>query len=603
MSTPFIVPLRRLQISTCPHTPPTSGAAYSELTSPEAELVCANGTWRADLGLRHASDRPMLAELAATGYIVCVIGDADEVNAAPSSSAYANANVIFLDLKGSTVRILTPLTGLPPAFVFRRGDRVTISSPFLPETTRGYLAPDFDGIADTLRWGHPIDGRTLIANLQLVPSFSTLIYSQGAGLEITRKPWPRLKELESLQWAEIVREQVAAFSEAAKRVRAENAFMSLSGGLDSRTSLVALLSHGRRVPCVTMAGSPDNLDVKLAKAFCEPYGLEHHTVLLGEQFYRSSPELLLESADLTGGVASLSQTADLYLYKNVPMPYGSRISGNLGNQVGRGGVESLSAYRPNANVFSQELRARLKARPLSPWFVSRLANDSYAETLFGQEVHYWSIANYMVGSACADQITPYADVRLMQLSCAAFARDRELARPTSKILRARDLRHRLAGVPKASSFQRQFLIRNDHVSNRVPLNWGWRAAGGWSLSWGMVAALSASDAALIKLSSRSGLLRPTASWLSARLHHRSALVDWRRLLRTRLRELTMDTFSTRYVRELGIFDVNALDKILSEHFREIADSHYTIARSLEVALGLSVRAAPHRPSLAGPQIS
>lgn len=540
--------------------------------------------------LRRSVDRSLLDAAMASGGLVCVVGDADEVAAQPGTLRPANACLVGMDLGNSTIEISTSLTGLPPVFIFRSGAQLTLSCPFLPDPARGALEPDFDGIADTLRWGHPLDGRTLCANLQIVPAYSTLAVAPSGTIDLRScAPWPDVRDLESRSREEIVHAQVAAFAAAARRIRTDNAFMSLSGGLDSRTSLAALLSHGHGVPCVTMAGSPRSLDVRLARAFCDAYGLEHHIVLLDEGFGRRLPELLIRAADLTGGVSCLSQTADLFLYESVPGSFTTRVSGNLGNQVGRGGVESLSAYDPNPEIFAPPVRDRLRARPMAPWFIPRLAAQNYGETLFGQEAHYWSIANYVVGSSRAGQVTPYADCRLMNLSRAAFALDPELRHPTWKTLRARDLRHRLAGTPRARSFQRQFLSLYDHKARQVPLNWGWRAAGGWSFGWTLAAMASAADAASIKLTTKSGLLRPAAAWFSSRLDHRSALVDWRQVLRMQLRELTLDTFATRGVRQAGVFEVGALDRTLQEHFSLKGDHHSTVARALEIALGISVR--------------
>ena len=101
---------------------------------------------------------------------------------------------------------------------------------------------------------------------------------------------------------------------------------------------------------------------------------------------------------------------------------------------------------------------------------------------------------------------------------------------------------------------------------------------------------SAADAGLIKLGGKSELLRPAARWLSAKLRHRSALVDWPHVIRTHLRELAMDTFSSQRVRQAGVFDPGALDKMLSAHFSGVADHQYTVSRSLEIALGMSRRA-------------
>jgi len=561
------------------------------------QLASANGAWCAALHLSHSSDHSLLREAVASGAVLGVVGDAGEVTSMPASSPYANACVISLDLRGSTIRVGTSLTGLPPVFILRRGAHATLSCPFLPETARGSFEPDLDGLADMLRWGHPLDGRTLRANVQVAPSSASISVTPEGALDISAlAPWPSLQEVASLTGEEILEAQLAAFAESAGHIRTDSAFMSLSGGLDSRTSLVALLQHGRRIPCVTMASSPESLDVRLAKAFCDAHGLEHHTVLLGADFYRRCPELLLRSADLTGGVSCLSQTADLFLYESLSK-FTTRISGNLGNQVGRGGVESLSAYQPRPDVFAPAVRERLLRRPIAPWFIPRLAGQDYGETLFGQEVHYWSIANYVVGSSRAYQLTPYADRRLMQLSRLAFARDPELRRPTWKTLRARDLRHRFAGTPRERSFQRQFLIKNDSEGRLVPLNWGWRAGGGWSIGWCLTAIASAADAGLIKLSTKSRVLRPSAAWLSGKLSHRSALVDWRHAISTRLRELAMDTFESRTVRQAGVFEAGALERMLRQHFSGAADYHHTVSVALEIALGISVRQsstrAPH----------
>lgn len=582
--------LGRIEVTTNPHGRQfPAGDSRALIAAHELSLVCARGTWRVDISLRNDRDRQLLAEAAAHGPVRCVIGDADEARAATAVPC-ANALVISLDLRHSTLALSTSLTGLPPLFVYRSDSGASLSSPFIPATARGSLQPDADGIADMLRWGHPLDGRTLFANLKAVAAYATVTVSADGSVGAVRPlQWPSLEDLSSLTREDIVREQMAAFSEAAGRIDARNAFMSLSGGLDSRTSLVGLLQHGHRVPCLTMGASLDNLDVRLAQAFCKAHGLQHHAVLLDDAFRLKAPTLLLKSAELTGGVSCLSQTADLFLYQSVSGSFAARISGNLGNQVGRGGVESLSAYQPRPEVFSAEVRQRLLARPVAPWFIPRLAAGDYGEILFGQEVPYWSLGNYVAGSSCALQLTPYADSRLMHLARAAFARDSELQPASWKTLRERDLQHRLVGTPKRLSFQRQFLVDNDLQGREIPLNWGWRAAGGRSFGWSLSAMVSAADAALIKMTRKAPALRPAARWLSTRLGRRSALVDWPSLIKTQLRELALDTFASREVRQAGVFDAAALDRMVRDHFNGVADHYQTLSRSLEIALGVSCR--------------
>jgi hypothetical protein len=553
----------------------------------DASIISTSGRWRAHVRLTDARDREPLAREIAAGVASLVIGDANEAGVA--APPYVNAMVVQIDARADTIIATPSLTGLPPVFLFRQNGLVTLSSPFIPRVARGALEPDLDGVADTLRWGHPIDGRTLFSDLRAVLANAAVsVHSSG---DVTAAPpasWPDATEFSTLTRREIVEEQVTAFSNAARRFTADGAFVSLSGGLDSRTSLVALLSQNHRPACITMAGSLANLDARLAEAVCKAAGLEHQIVLLDDSFTRRAPDLIMQTAALTGGVACLGQTADLFLYEQLAGRFSTRISGNLGNQVGRGGVESLSAYRPEATVFSSAVRARLDARAMAPWFIERLADD-YGAVLFGQEVHFWSIPNYVVGSASARQLTPYADRHLVYLSRAAFTRDPQLQLPAWKALRARDLRHRLRGTPRALSFQREFLARNGAVTERVPLNWGWRAAGGGSPKWQARAIASAADAAMIKYSSKSGVSQPLAKWLGSKLGRRSALVDWPALVKGRLREIARDAFSSRSVRQAGIFDAGQLERVLDEHFSGKHDHHATVSRCLEIALGIMCR--------------
>jgi hypothetical protein len=557
--------------------------------SGDLAFVCATGHWMADISLHQVSDRQAAIESVQSGFARFVVGDLGEARQAGEALPVANATVIELDSRGSTVRLITSLTGLPPVFMSRQTPLASVSCPFMPESEEAYARPDIDGIADTLRWGHPLDGRTLFEHLSVALSNTIVSISAEGGVQTSSRGWPPASEVASLQVNELVAEQLHAFSQAAARVNTDHAFLSLSGGLDSRAALMALLSHDRRVPCVTMAGSNQNLDARLAQAFCATYGLRHQIILLGDSFAKQLHHLLPRAASLSGGVASLSQTVDLFMYDNLAGAYSTRISGNLGNQVGRGGVESLGAGHPAAEMFSAPVRERLAARPLIPWFIPRLAGNAYGETLFGQEVHFWSIANYVVGSSRALQLTPYADRRLLLLARELFTRDTALEIPTRKILRARDLRHRIWGTPTAFSFQRRFLAANDRLAKRVPLNWGWRAAGRSSLRWRVSAVASAADAAMIKLSGGSATVAPAAKWLSSRLGHRSALVDWRAMLKGPLREFALDVLSSGEVAQLDIFDNRAMHSMLTDHFKGKADRHSTIVRALEIALAFTTR--------------
>jgi hypothetical protein len=579
-------PVRSLEITIRPREQAQRPSAPGAL---HFVLLARDRSWQLSGDLHNQIDGQRLAKATGQEVTFCV-GDHSE--SATSTPPYVNATVVHVDPRRSTLRVLTSITGLPPVFLLRDLPESHLSSPFMPAAGRGRVHPDLDGVADTLRWGHPIDGRTIFANLSVSAPRQEIIVGPEGNLSVRPHFGSVLDPaLLSSSREELICQQIETFAHAARRLPAQGAFLSLTGGLDSRTSLVGLIANGNRPFCVTMAGSHHSLDLRLAADVCRAYGLTHHPVILDAGFSRQLPDLMLEAARLTGGVASLSQTADLFLYRTIGSEFTARVSGNLGNQVGRGGVESLSAYSPLPSAFSAEIQNRLLARPLAPWFIERLQGDDYADVLFSQEVPYWSTGNYAIGSSRALQLTPYADRRLLQLAAAAFALNPELRRPTWKDMRKRDLRHRLYGTPQLYSFQRRFLIEHGAAVRHVPLNWGWFAAGGRSLRFSASAMLSAIDAASLKVSRSGGPLQRTSGWVSARLDHRSSLADWPSLLKTELRQLVRDTLSSRKLGEMGLFDQHGLDSILTEHFSGAASHHRTVLSCLEIALAFATRSA------------
>jgi hypothetical protein len=529
----------------------------------------------------HCQDK--LKQAVASGVLRLVVGDYTEPGVSAKEGLCANAALVDIDTVTGRVQAISSVVGLPPIAVYEGRGVAYLSSPGLP--LRAPLSEvDIEGVADTLRWGHPLDGRTLFNHLRIVPARTRVSLEANREVYFERIQ-PTSTSPSLLRSRGPVEAQAGALLQAASRLPTTDAFLSLSGGLDSRTALVALLQSGRTVRCVSMAGSPFTLDFRLARRFCEAHGLAHQVIEFGDDYARRLPDLVMQSAALTGGVACLSQTIDLYLYSQVEGRSHTRISGHLGNQVGRGGVESISAARLTDRIFSQDLRLVLDKRPVEPWFVSRMARLGFASVLFEQEVHYWSIANYMLGSSCALQLSPYADVTLIEMAKAAISGDPRFHNPTNTSIRNRDIRHRLCGPPLARSFQRAVLMRYDQAGPNIPMNWGWRARGGWSVRWAPAAVRTAADAVACKLGRQRKSLR-ILTQLSRALGRPSTLVPWPELLRSRLRAFTCDTLLSRNAADSGLFEVTALRRALDDHFCYRADHHSTICRALEIAIGL-----------------
>jgi hypothetical protein len=530
-----------------------------------------------------------LNEAAAVGVLRLVVGDYTEPGVSAKDGPCANAVLIEVDLIAGWIFAISSAVGLPPMVVERNARFNALACPMFPRMGMP-RSVDIDGVADALRWGHPLDGRTIFKDLAIVPPRSEVLLKTGSPPRIrpvtTEK---RGQTYDSLSPQQLLEAQLAAIEASASRIPASGSFLSLSGGLDSRTALVALLTQGIRVPCVSMASSPHSLDARIARQFCAANDLSHRVIEFCHDYVERLPDLLKESAALTGGVAALSQTLDLYLYSQLESGSCIRISGHLGNQVGRGGVESIAATALTDEVFSPELRRALDARPLHPWFVPRMQRTGYASVLFEQEVHYWSVPNFMLGSSRALQVSPYADVNLIDMAKEVISRDRSFNYPTRRSIRRRDLRHRLIGPPREHSFQRTLLSRGAESSRNIPINWGWRAPGGWSVTGSAAALKFAVDAFASKMGRQYKPLKATMARLSRALGNPSELVSWPDMLLGPLRTQTHDILLSREVTESGLFDPKFLRRTLDEHFNAQTSHHATICRALEISLGLTSR--------------
>ena len=530
-----------------------------------------------------------LKEAVAIGNLHLVIGDYTEPGVSENGGRCANATLFDVDLLRGRVRAITSLVGLPPLVLQKCEQFSALCCPFMPSS--GMVSGvDIEGVADSLRWGHPLDGRTIFRGVKVVPPHSVVSLEVGKSAEI--EPWeprPSTQPFEALSQEQLVDAQIEAMFAAVSRLPSSGAFLSLSGGLDSRAASVVLLSQGRRVPCVSMAGSQYSLDARLASQFCAIHNVAHKIIEFGDDYIKRLPELAMRAATITGGVACLSQTIDLYMYSQLDSAHHIRISGHLGNQVGRGGVESIAVASLSEQIFSNELRLALERRPREPWFVARMAEAGYASVLFDQEVHYWSVANYMLGSSCVLQLSPYGDVTLIELAREGMSRDARFRAPTKVSIRRRDMRHRVFGPPRHRSFQRTILSRYADGKDTVPINWGWRARGGWSVRWSPAVLRAATDAVAWKLGRQYKPLKAPMMRLSGALGRPSALVAWPDMIEGPLRGLVYDVLLSKKVAESGLFEMSNLRHVLEEHFRARVNHHATIYRAMEIGLGLIAR--------------
>jgi len=277
---------------------------------------------------------------------------------------------------------------------------------------------------------------------------------------------------------------------------------------------------------------------------------------------------------------------DLYLYEQLGSGFSVRVSGNLGNQVGRGNVEGFGTASVREAILGQDLRAALGRRPKASWLIPRIHSDGFAESIFEQDLPYSSLANYMLGSSFALQLTPYADARVIMLAKKFMLRNPCFRGITEGDLRKRDLLYRLFGPPRGQSFQRAFLKKHDVIGSQIPLNWGWHVNGEWSWRSRMPPLCYIADAFILKLARTNGFAAPLAG-ISRYLGHPSAFVHWPDVLRDVLKPIVYDVLLSQKLRESGLFDCRALSGALNDHFRGRVNHHVAICRALEIGLGLA----------------
>jgi len=217
-----------------------------------------------------------------------------------------------------------------------------------------------------------------------------------------------------------------------------------------------------------------------------------------------------------------------------------------------------------------------------------MTEQGFAKVLFQQEVSFWSIPNYVVGSRFAIQQSLYASRKLLALANALFARDPELNSPSAASIRARDLRHRIRGTPIRTSFQRRFLIQNDDRGRRIPINWGWLANGGWSIPWVIEASQAALDSAVVKYSSGSGLTARLARAVPESFRRPYGLVRWPGILRGPLSEFVNDTVRSERAAQSGAFARTGVNEMLDSFYAGDSAQYGSVVRALELACASQV---------------
>jgi hypothetical protein len=458
------------------------------------------------------------------------------------------------------VEVVNSLTGFPPVFCYLRAGSAIVASDLGTLIDRAAqlgqtLTADPVGLAEWIRIGQPIMHRTLVAGVQVVPAGGRLRLS-AQGRWSWGPPWAPPATARFTSMAEYIDAQENAFLAAIERMDLRSTFLSLTGGLDTRAVLALLVRAERSLPCATISGRVDSLDVLGARALCRELGLEHVVVRPDDAFFADIETLTKDAVSRSGGLAGMEQAMEVYLYRCLGQ-HTSRLSGNLGNQVGRSGTEGVGQRQLDPLLFTEPLRRTIASLSPRHWH-SQILDDGMSPTLalIQRESLFASLGNAGIGSTIAVQRSPYADRRVIELKMLEPSVDE----PTESA-RWRDLRHRLLGPELRGSFQRSVIVKTDGPVARVPMNWGAIPAGGISPRQMLLGAGVALDALLAKESRASARLR----WMRKvfRVQGLSGFRSEPFWVNPKARALVLDTMSDAASSEHPWFDVRALRSLLA----------------------------------------
>jgi len=576
-------------LSTDPGCPPPARSRLQPLPDwRPTHLISADR--RAELAFVDAETSSEGEPVPAGGGLTLLLGDDAEWEETQGRSCMAGAACVEWDPARSSVRVLGSIVGLPPIYIRRIPGAVAVASELrLFRALVGLrVAVNPQAVVELFTVGYPLEHRSLFEDITLMPGGHSF-RANGLGLADLTPCWEPPEPQPETDRSSYVDSQVEAFRQAVSKLRLSRSLFSLTGGLDTRAILAALSGAGVKLTACTITGGRTLcLDARQARDLCRAYGLPHVVVSLDEQFLRDLPTYVVEASRLSGGLASLGQAHEVYFYRQLKGLGSRRLSGILGNQVGRRGVEGISARNGELSVLAHTLRRAGRIERDEHWLslVSRRPGHTLLRSLIQCENLFSLLGNYSIGHHFMTQQHPYANRQLIENALGATFSSGESDPFSPNRARLRDLHHRFFGEPLARSFQRKVIAATGGVVANYPINWGWRAGGGISLrglAWG---GLALADAASSRWHSQSSYMRKGLRALGVDGVHE--IRPWREWFDSALREFVNDSLRSRLVTESDLFDAATVVRLLDEHYQGVRPHYDTLLATLDLALAQQI---------------
>lgn len=476
--------------------------------------------------------------------------------------------------------------GLPPLFLYERDGISIITSDIhlLRQVPSVRLTFESLSIIELLAIGYPRGYRTLFRNLNVINRSSRVVIGSIGRAQLLPISESRPTTTEANTPTDYPTHQQRAFRDALTKIDLSDSYLSLTAGLDSRTILTTLADYGIVLPTVTITGPRLSLDAILAQRVSKSVGARHTLVELGSEFRMKLPELIVAASRLSGGIASTEHAHTIYFYQMCQVLGTRRLSGILGNQVGRGGMEQVSFRGADPIILSDELLGIHGTEGNS--LLSQLSTAQITENKHHllDETFISSVGEFSISHNHAIQQSPYADPAIVD----AWLRIDHYGEPAKYKWSARfaDLRHRFVGQQGNQYWQRGLIAKSRSPAADFPINWGWKASGGFTTG-GLLLGLGAlADAYASRRSSRTRALAKVAKVFNiSGLHEVRNTSNW---LDTTLSDFLFDTLTSREISESGIFNNKALTNLLDGHRSGRKLQYTTVSAALDVALAYRI---------------
>jgi hypothetical protein len=489
-----------------------------------------------------------------------ILGDEREW-VATAKQAVGSATSIECDLDNNRLEALTAITGLPPLFWLETPHHIVVTSDlFLLKCVREIdLRFDVEGVMDFVEIGRPVGHRTLFHGVRLIPA-GTRFMAAASGVTM-QSAWQLPEPNPCASWDEYTALQAATFNRAIGGIGGHDTALSLTAGLDSRTILAALIARQSPVTALTVTGDRVSIDAQVAARLCKEYGIVHHTITLGAEFWSNLPELAEQASLLSGGLSSVGHSGQLHCYQVAGIQAQHKmLSGYLGNQIGRFGTEGLTPRCADAAFLTAEFVSRRTSTSVEGWYTSALRPDGLLnpQFLLQEESLFGGLCSYVIANSGAIQQTPYASRALIEnLSRLPVEDANERADH-----RVRDLKHRFLGVPLERSFQRRFINEVGGFVADYPINWGWRSRGGVSIPGLFRGGLALTDAIVTSRLTVKPVVELIRVLGISGLHE---IRPERQRTRAQLTEFVRDTLTASTTLSSGLFDRKWLEGRLECH--------------------------------------